>query len=237
MGYYMRTIGAIEADARRDRRIMPLRRRESLDSPLFKLLAAPMVVSHAPIGAGETLYAGSDMRVTEVPALPRAFLVHHAVRINSLERALGAIADGEVDPRLTAVVMEADVASMGLGAEPRGQEFGESVRWTLSAPERIRLRVTANDASLLCLSDVWYPGWSARVNDRPFPLVRVNGAFRGVPVPAGTHEVELRYEPGPFRAGVWVALVAAAAVVAGAFLLSRVERRTSSSAPLRHESA
>lgn len=231
MGYYMRTIGAIEADARRDRRILPLRRRESLDSPLFRLLAAPMVVSNGPIGAGETLYAGADLSVTEVPTLPRAFLVHHAVRVDSLERALAAIAGAQVDPRLTAIVMEADVASMGLDAEPRGQEIGESVRWIESPPERIRLRVTANDAALLCLSEIWYPGWRARANGRALPLVRVNGAFRGVPVPAGTHDVELRYEPGPFRAGVWVALVAAAGLAAGALVLRRAGRRVSSSSP------
>jgi hypothetical protein len=37
----------------------------------------------------------------------------------------------------------------------------------------------------------------------------VNLAFTGVPVAAGRHRVELRYDPRGFQAGSWLSLAAA----------------------------
>jgi uncharacterized membrane protein YfhO len=64
------------------------------------------------------------------------------------------------------------------------------------------------------LSDVHYPGGRATVDGRPARLDRVNYLFRGVPVPAGEHVVEMRYRPASWRAG-WIVSLLAVAVVAG----------------------
>jgi len=221
MGYFMRYVGAIEEGARRDRRLAPLRRRESLASPLLGLLASPLVVSAAPLAGREPVYAGSDFAVTEVPALPRAFLVHHAVRIDSLSDATAAIASGALDPRMTAVVMGAPIENFGLDAEPRGEEIGEAVTWLDAAPDEVRLRATANSPALLALSEVWYPGWLAFVDGVAAPLVRVNGVFRGVVVPRGTHDVRLVYRPSFLTRGAIAAALAAIVLAAACVALAR----------------
>ncbi|MFN0149344.1 MAG: hypothetical protein ACKVU1_01365 [bacterium] len=214
MGYFMRYVGAIEESARRDRRLVPFRRRESLESPLFRLLASPLVVSTAPLAGRPPIYTGSDFTVTEVPSLPRAFLVHHAVRIDSLAEATATLARGDIDPRLTAIVMGAAVDDLGLDVEPHGQEIGETVTWLDSRPEELRLRVTANARALLTLSEVWYPGWKAFVDGAAAPLLRINGVFRAVVVPLGTHEVRLVYSPAFVSRGAFAAAFSAAVLLA-----------------------
>jgi len=223
MGYFMRYVAAIEESARRDRRLAPLRRRESLDSPLFALLAAPLVVSTSPLAGRDPIYSGRDLTVTEAPALPRAFLVHHAVRIDSLSDATAAIARREVDPRVTAVVMGAAVDSLGLDVEPRGQEIGETVAWLDAPPGELRLRVAANAPALVALSEVWYPGWMAEVDGVAATVLRVNGVFRGVMVPRGAHEVRLVYRPAFLARGGIAAGLAAFAL--SAVCLARVRSR------------
>lgn len=52
---------------------------------------------------------------------------------------------------------------------------------------------TRGPAGILVVAETWAPGWSARVDGNPAPLIPVNLAFRGVPVPPGPHRVVFRY--------------------------------------------
>ncbi len=57
------------------------------------------------------------------------------------------------------------------------------------------------------LSEIFYPAWQAYVDGKPAPLYVANHALRAVPLPAGEHTVELRYESATLRAGLLVTLV------------------------------
>ncbi len=86
--------------------------------------------------------------------------------------------------------------------------------------------------AMLIFTDVWYPGWTARVDGRPADLHRVNYCQRGVWLAAGKHRVELAFLPPAVVSGGAVALASWAAVV----LLSvgaALRRRGPASAPGR----
>ncbi|GAB4529670.1 MAG: hypothetical protein Fur0018_16400 [Anaerolineales bacterium] len=77
---------------------------------------------------------------------------------------------------------------------PPGEEAvplpDEAVRWT---PNRVT--VQADGPGLLVLSEVAYPGWQARVDGVPAPLLTPAGVLRGVLLPAGAHTVIFSYAP------------------------------------------
>jgi uncharacterized membrane protein YfhO len=77
--------------------------------------------------------------------------------------------------------------------------------------ERLLVGVDAAGAGLLVVTDTFFPGWYARLDGVPVPIVRADFAFRAVHVPAGRHRVELRYAPASLRLGM--AIAAAALVV------------------------
>ena len=52
------------------------------------------------------------------------------------------------------------------------------------------------------------------VDGKPVELLRANYTFRAVPIPAGTHSVELRYEPESLRYGLLIS-IATAILMAG----------------------
>ena len=81
-------------------------------------------------------------------------------------------------------------------------------------PRRVEIAASAAENATLLLTDTYYPGWNAYVDGEPAPLWRGNYLFRAVPVPAGVHVVELRYEPVPFRIGAVVSLGSLAALLA-----------------------
>jgi len=75
--------------------------------------------------------------------------------------------------------------------------------------DQTRVEVEAQTAAegLLVLADPWYPQWKVSVDGRPAELVRVDHAFRGVRVPAGTHRVVFSYEDRALQVGLVVSAV------------------------------
>lgn len=144
------------------------------------------------------------IRVYRVPgSLPRAYAVAGAERVESPEEALRRLVDPEFDP--TAVVL--------LEEGPSRDAAGEAgkVRLVEIAPDRVRLEATLRQPGFLVLLDSYDRGWKASVDGGRAPLLRANGAFRAVPVPAGPHVVELLYRP----ASLWMGLAGSAFALAG----------------------
>ena len=87
-------------------------------------------------------------------------------------------------------------------------------RLSEDSPERITVELTANSPGVLVLADLAYPGWTARANGRPVPLLRADGLFRAVSLPAGTHQVAFRYRPASFYAGAALSAIGLLALLA-----------------------
>jgi hypothetical protein len=78
---------------------------------------------------------------------------------------------------------------------PRFFIEGGSVRVISYGGNAVELEVAAGMVGVLMTSEAAYPGWRAWVDGREAPLLTVKKAFRAVDVPAGTHRVEMRFEP------------------------------------------
>jgi len=88
------------------------------------------------------------------------------------------------------------------------------------------LKTVTGASGLLMLNEAYYPAWKAYVDSRPVPLYAADHLLRAVPVPAGEHTVELRYESWSLRARVAVSLIAYLALIA--LTVARVRRRRKS---------
>ncbi len=62
-------------------------------------------------------------------------------------------------------------------------------------PQYVRLSSTSVGPSLLVLTDIVYPGWRAWVDGIEKPIYATQGLVRGVPLSAGPHRIEFRYQP------------------------------------------
>jgi hypothetical protein len=150
-----------------------------------------------------------DIRLFQVPEpSPRAFLAGEA-RVGDLEMLL----DRRFDPARAVVLPEPGppLAASGFHGEARLIEM---------RADRVRMEADASAPGLLVLVDTYDPGWRARVDGEPAPVLRANVAFRAVPVPAGRHRVEMVYRPTAVMLGLVTSLVAAlllAAWAGGAF--------------------
>lgn len=166
-------------------------------------------------------YTGGDARVyANDAAVPRVFLVGAQTVVAGEDAALAAVTAPEFDPRAAAVVERPvprvpDVAPAGSAGTARLRAL---------EPERMVVATQAPRPALLVTSDVFMPGWQARVDGRPVALERVDYLLRGVPIPPGRHAVELTYRPWSWTAGWIVSLLTALGLVAAA-LAGRLRRR------------
>ncbi len=204
---------------------------EGLDSPLLDLLNARYLVLPAVVRPDEslllelkedypTVYADDRVEVLENrDALPRAWIVHSA-RQASQEETLDQLGSGAVDPRETAL-LERPTPDLGRPEDPSA----DHARVTDYEADRIGLKTTTEARGLLVLSEPYYPAWKAYVDGEPAPVYVADHALRAVPVPAGEHTVELRYESWSLRIGLAVSLVSFLALTALAVAEARGRRK------------
>ena len=62
-----------------------------------------------------------------------------------------------------------------------------------TGPGRWSITTSGPEPALLVVAETWFPGWEATVDGRPVPVLKADGAFLGVVVDAGSHEVSLSY--------------------------------------------
>ncbi|GIV80021.1 MAG: hypothetical protein KatS3mg050_4415 [Litorilinea sp.] len=152
------------------------------------------------------LVHSGDVKIYEnLDLLPRAYLVHEAMAVDSPDEALAQLAHPDFDPARQAVVEE----EVALHGQPAPDDQAQILSYK---PEAITIRTQSRTPALLVLSDTDYPGWHALVDGEPTPILRTNYLLRGVLVPAGTHTVHFVYQPESWRKGLWVS-------VGGALLL------------------
>ena len=89
-----------------------------------------------------------------------------------------------------------------------------TARVTRYAPHRVEVDASLDSDGLVVLSDTWQPGWRAYVDGRRAPVAVANYVFRAVPVPRGQRRLCFVYAPRAFGFGVFLSLLAMAAVVA-----------------------
>lgn len=70
-------------------------------------------------------------------------------------------------------------------------------------PTHVTIHTQGDTPAWLVLSDLDFPGWQATADATELPILRANGMFRAVCVPAGEHVVSFRFHPWRMVATAW----------------------------------
>lgn len=86
-------------------------------------------------------------------------------------------------------------------------EFGEipagvgQITLTSTAPNELKYQASMSKGGLTVFSEIHYPkGWTATIDGKEVPILRVNYLLRGLEIPAGEHEVIFTFAPSSFYA-------------------------------------
>jgi hypothetical protein len=182
------------------------------ETPTLRTIARVEIPSGPASLAAPTVYVLEDQA-----ALPLYYLVSGSRIAESDEEVLDAVAQGRVDPARTVMIASDRVTISADGARSAGTApllttdgLAAGTVDQLSREHRsVTLRVTAARPAFLVTSDSYWPGWRVFVDGQEVPVYRANVAGRAVFLPAaGTHQVEFRFEPPGFVAGLAVSIFA-----------------------------
>jgi hypothetical protein len=144
---------------------------------------------------------------------PRAWVVDRAEVIADEEAILRRMRDPQFNPAAAVILESAPRITMASGDSPIGT-------CQVHKYENGDLDVDTNTTrdGYLVLSEVYYPGWRARIDGRDVPVERADYLITALPLPAGKHHVAYRYDPISFKVG---AGCTAGSCLVGAVLLVR----------------
>lgn len=130
--------------------------------------------------------------------LPRAWLVKD-YKVMDSNMILSMMLQKEFNPQKE-VLLEETPPSLNL--QHKGGGVSRDKAEIISENNnRLVLQATAEEDSLLVLSDTYYPGWKAFVDGKKTKIYRANYTFRAIPLSAGPHRVEFVYDPLSFKLG------------------------------------
>ena len=171
--------------------------------------------------------AGSTVYLYRLPGDNPPAWVTTAMAKAGDEATAATMLDPRFDPLRVAVIDSAASVSVApLSALP--QPLGITTKVTRYDPGHIALDLSAPApaGSALVVSENYYPGWTARVNDRDAaPVVRADYTFIGVPLPAGATRVSLDFHDPAYGTGKAVTFVAVLLALLGIAAGVVVDRR------------
>jgi len=129
-------------------------------------------------------------------------------------RLFTAVTFDDVVPRQMRPDFDPSTDAVILASEPsHGTPLPSSSEVLEETATRLRVRVDAPAPGLVVWSRTYFGAWRARVDGGVAKVQVADGHLVGVPVPAGTHEVEIGWSSAPLLGGAVVSLVACAIAV------------------------
>ncbi len=169
-------------------------------------LVMPLALSKAAAEEFGFVRSSYGMWLRELPILPRALVMDRAFVAASPADAAARLQAAGTDPSREAVLLPQDAATLSR-IRPSSGSPGRA-RLYRPSPESLSVQVSAVTGSLLEIGEHFDPGWRATLDGAPVPVVEVDYALLGVPVPAGRHRVELRFWPRGLTTGLLCATLA-----------------------------
>ena len=158
-----------------------------------------------------TVLGGDFPPLVNAYGLGNAWFVGESVCARNPDEEIALI--GQVDLYSEAVFAEKDVPSAaGLPG------IGSEIEMTEYAPNCLKYHYKTDKEAIAIFSEVWYPGWTATIDagteaEQTTEVLRADWTLRAAVLPAGEHELVMRFEPEVYRRGAAVSRASSIALI------------------------
>lgn len=153
----------------------------------------------------EISYAAREYTLRKT-CLPRTFIVRDC-KILKKEEVLDYLIRPDFDPTQV-VLLEEGVDLCSLSEHPSRESRKPGLAKIVSyRPDHIVVSTNSSTPGYLFLSEMFYPGWKAFVDDQPKRILRGNYLFRVVQLPEGQHVVRFVFDPLSIKVGIGITIL------------------------------
>ena len=160
--------------------------------------------------------------VVNANAFGNAWFVEEAVQAATPDEEIAFL--GSVDLKRQAVIGKDMSVSTFAPADST-----DTIVLTSYAPNELKYHYSASANRLAVFSEIYYPnGWKAEVDGKPVDVLRADWTLRAAELPAGEHDVVMRFKPDSYAVGAGISRASSITLilllllsVAGLFLPAR----------------
>ena len=169
---------------------------------LYPLLNVRYLITERPGFANADIVAqeGKTRALELQNTMPRAWFVGNA-QVADDATTLAAMQSDSFNPRAIAYLAELSP----IVPVPNAALIVPTFEHRDAEHESISIQTPTD--GLLIISEPYYPGWQATVDGVSTPILRANLALRAIPIRAGTHRIELIFDPWSVKIGIALTLV------------------------------
>ena len=170
------------------------------------------------------IYNGNEQPLVNPCAYGNAWMVDNVNLVDNPNAEFDAVAT--TDTRHTAIIHK-EFEDMVKGYHPT-DSLG-SITLTDYKPNQLTYNFNASEDKLVVFSEIWTSkGWTMHIDGEEKPILRADYLLRAAMVPAGQHEIVMRYEPRIWKVGGVISLVSSLSVLlfaVGAIVYSIFKRK------------
>jgi hypothetical protein len=137
--------------------------------------------------------------------LPKAWIVPSVAVVTDSAQRLALLQNAVISPYSVALVEAQPKLAM---PNPTGvlPPLSQNVTVPLYEGEHIVVNAVTPVNALLVIGEKYYKGWEATIDGKATEIVPVNHILRGVYLTPGSHKIEFRFDPLPFKIGKYLTL-------------------------------
>jgi uncharacterized membrane protein YfhO len=185
---------------------------DSLNSDQFKvlnMLNAKWIIMPA--------QDGSTIPLENPYTMGNAWFVDNIRFVENADEEIDAL--GAIDLRKEAVADKKYEALLG-GFRPAPVDSASTIQLTDYDSDFVTYTANAKKDELAIFSEIYYPrGWKITIDGQPAEMLRANYTLRALPIPAGQHTVEFRFDPQSIKVTDGIAFTALIIMLLTAILL------------------
>jgi len=134
--------------------------------------------------------------------LPRAFLVQKAVCIKDKQKVIEKLSTPKFNPR-EEIILEEEIQN----PKSKVRNLNSKLQIIDYQPNKVVINTFSPTNCFLFLSDTYYPGWRAYIDNKITKIYRANLIFRALYLPSGNHIIRFEYLPASFLVGMIVSII------------------------------
>lgn len=138
------------------------------------------------------IYNPEAMPLMNKSAFGNAWFADNVVMVNSADEEIDALGKNELQ---TSAIVDKRFASQ-LEGKSFVKDSTSLIKLISYAPNKLIYNFNSLTEQLVVFSEIYYnKGWNAYIDGQQVPYLRANYVLRALPVPAGKHDIEFKFEP------------------------------------------
>ncbi|MGB5962248.1 MAG: YfhO family protein [Coleofasciculaceae cyanobacterium] len=136
-------------------------------------------------------------------AMPRVWLVPEVVSAKK-DQVLNAIKSSKLPDERSFEPSQVALIEKPLNFKVEKLDPAATAKIINLADTQLEIKTSSSSPAFMVLSDIYYPGWEAKIDGKPTKIFQTNYALRGVQIPAGEHTIKFEFKPVSFHIGAGI---------------------------------